>query len=162
MTLASRIVENLLGDGDPLDPKDEIIGMRKEDPNFGVPTMADLDEFTTQYLATAFWTDEERLKEEAEENGLDPGEHDFEWSPEALMDAQEDCNSFREQFQELLDQAGDDEQNAHDFWLTRNGHGAGFWDRGYPDEIGDALAEASRKFGEKYTYLGDDGLIYFQ
>jgi len=35
-------------------------------------------------------------------------------------------------------------QAGHDFWLTRNGHGAGFWDGDWP-ETGDALTEASKE-----------------
>ena len=31
------------------------------------------------------------------------------------------------------------EQAGHDFWLTRNGHGVGFWDR--PDVYGDRCAK---------------------
>ena len=50
---------------------------------------------------------------------------------------------------------------AHDFWLTRNGHGAGFWDGRYSDtQLGDLLTEVAKKFGEAYLYVGDDGLIY--
>lgn len=47
-----------------------------------------------------------------------------------------------------------------DFWLTRNGHGAGFWDRGYGD-VGDALTIASETFGGCELYPGDDGKLYF-
>lgn len=35
---------------------------------------------------------------------------------------------------------------GHDLWLTRNGHGAGFWDRGL-GELGDRLSEAARLLG---------------
>lgn len=35
-----------------------------------------------------------------------------------------------------------------DFWLTRQGHGCGFWDGKYPDEIGEALSDIARGFGE--------------
>lgn len=51
------------------------------------------------------------------------------------------------------------EQAGHDFALTRNGHGAGFWDRGL-GEIGDELTEAAHSFGQVSLYLGDDNLIY--
>ncbi len=156
---AAEVVENLL-DGD-LDPKRIVTGMKERNPTYDFTTFADIDDFTRQYLETAFWTEEERLKEEATENGLDPEQHDFDWSSDALETAQKECNEFRERAGELLNQAGDDEQNAHDFWLTRNGHGAGFWDRGYPDEIGDALSAISKEFGEKFLYLGDDGELYF-
>lgn len=37
-------------------------------------------------------------------------------------------------------------QMAHDFHLTRNGHGAGFWDRGLGD-LGDKLTDLAKTFG---------------
>jgi hypothetical protein len=48
---------------------------------------------------------------------------------------------------------------GHDFWLTRNGHGVGFWDRGL-GAVGDALSKAAQAYGERNVYLGDDGAIY--
>ncbi len=50
-------------------------------------------------------------------------------------------------------------QLGHDLWLTRNGHGAGFWERGL-DELGDALTDAAKRQGSCDLYVGDDGLIY--
>ena len=50
-------------------------------------------------------------------------------------------------------------QAGHDFWLTRNHHGAGFWARGL-GELGDRLSWAAREFGEVELYVGDDGLLY--
>jgi hypothetical protein len=38
-------------------------------------------------------------------------------------------------------------QVGHDFWLTRNRHGAGFWDRGL-GEVGQRLTEAAHAYGE--------------
>lgn len=50
-------------------------------------------------------------------------------------------------------------QCGHDFWLTRNRHGAGFWDRGLED-IGDQLTELAHAYGSADLYVGDDGRIY--
>lgn len=47
---------------------------------------------------------------------------------------------------------------GHDFWLTRNGHGTGFWDRNGGD-AGDRLTDAARAFGEVSLYVADDGRI---
>jgi len=69
------------------------------------------------------------------------------------------CRDFQEANAELLKQAGDDEQNGRDFWFSRNGHGVGFWDRGYPDEIGDALHDAAKAFGEHYLSPEDFGQV---
>lgn len=48
-----------------------------------------------------------------------------------------------------------------DFWLTRNRHGAGFWDRGLGD-LGKRLTDAANAFGECELYIGDDGKLYLQ
>jgi hypothetical protein len=48
---------------------------------------------------------------------------------------------------------GDEDQAGYDFWLTRNGHGTGFWDR--PERYGSYVAESMTKrsewFGEAYV-----------
>ena len=50
-------------------------------------------------------------------------------SPAALVEIYEDCQAFYEaNFDDLAD--WNPEQAGHDFYLTRNRHGAGFWDRG--------------------------------
>ncbi|KAB2661441.1 hypothetical protein F9K91_24905 [Brucella tritici] len=49
---------------------------------------------------------------------------------------------------------------GHDFWLTRCGHGAGFWDGDWPEPHASILDKASKAFGNIDLYVGDDGLIY--
>jgi hypothetical protein len=49
---------------------------------------------------------------------------------------------------------------GHDFWLTRCGHGAGFWDGDWPEPAASILDNASKAFGNIDLYLGDDGQIY--
>lgn len=52
-------------------------------------------------------------------------------------------------------EALDAEQVGHDLWLTRNGHGAGFWDRDL-GEVGDRLTESAHALGEvNVIQLGD-------
>jgi hypothetical protein len=50
------------------------------------------------------------------------------------------------------------EQIGHDFILTANGHGAGFWDRGL-GERGDQLTELVRPFGTIDAYVDDEGKV---
>lgn len=50
-------------------------------------------------------------------------------------------------------------QVGHDLCLTRNGHGAGFWDRGL-GELGERLSVHARAIGESTLYVGDDGKLY--
>lgn len=53
---------------------------------------------------------------------------------------------------EFLDEVSEDvkgmcpEQLGRDFWLTREGHGAGFWDRGL-GERGERLSDSATGFG---------------
>lgn len=52
---------------------------------------------------------------------------------------------------------------GHDLWLTRNGHGVGFWDRnmGRVGERLTALCGHGKAFGPVDAYVGDDELVYF-
>jgi hypothetical protein len=69
-----------------------------------------------------------------------------------------DCARFLGE--NVQDIEGREEQAGHDFWLTRCGHGAGFFDGDWP-EAGDHLTDACKKFREVNLHVGDDGFIYF-
>ena len=103
--------------------------------------IANLDAFTRAYIECALWTSEEQLKEDAAEHEAEyePAEK---WDvnihaihPNAIAEIMADCATFQNdsETQELLEKAYEGDYSAesagHDFWLTRNGHGAGFWDR---------------------------------
>lgn len=48
---------------------------------------------------------------------------------------------------------------GHDFWLTRGGHGTGFWDRGL-GELGERLSEAAKVYNEgPHVYEVEDGMV---
>lgn len=53
-----------------------------------------------------------------------------------------------------------DSQIGHDFWLTRNGHGAGFWDRTeYPN--GDAItAIVDKSYRKDFHVFAQDGKVF--
>ena len=54
------------------------------------------------------------------------------------------------------------ESLGHDLFLDSQGHGVGFWDRGYGDD-GDTLSKsASKIFASDQPYVGDDKKIYFK
>lgn len=129
----------------------------------GATTFRDLDLFTRAYIEAAFWTSEEQLAES------DPqARQEFEFgfdtlAPETLAQIVADCTGFQEQCAPWwLDYDGTDEQAGHDFWLTRNRHGAGFWDRaaGMYRDNGAGLTEAALARGEVCLYVGDDGKVY--
>lgn len=82
-------------------------------------------------------------------------------APETLEAMRADVQDFLDLVErEGLDVDGlDPGQVGHDFWLTRNGHGAGFWDRGL-GELGDRLTALTKPYGESWLYVGDDGRLY--
>lgn len=118
--------------------------------------MTRLDTFTAAYLLAALWS--------STDDGGAPLDRDHtiaDLAPETIRDAERDCAAFRETYGASLDASGAPEaQHGHDFWLTRNRHGAGFWDRGYPKAVSDALTAGAHGFGELDLYIGDDGQIY--
>lgn len=90
---------------------------------------------------------------------------DNEWSEEALKRARDDVKNFLVKIREHLDAYLADgfpiEGLGHDFWLTRNHHGAGFWDRGLPGDLGEILTSVAQKFGELNIEVGDDNRLHF-
>lgn len=88
-------------------------------------------------------------------------------APEALDEIHADCEAFlADNLTDMdwyLTNIGDHHSAGHDFYLTRNGHGAGFWDRIYTaDAIGPLgrLSDAARVYGTSDGYTGYDGLVY--
>jgi hypothetical protein len=126
----------------------------------GVLAGARVDAVTDQYLETALWSS---TGEDGEPLDDDHSTDDI--APAALAQARADVESFLDSNADLIDQAKalvptyNDASVAHDFWLTRNGHGAGFWDRGL-GAVGDELTKNAKPYGECDPYVGDDGLVY--
>lgn len=113
-----------------------------------------LDEFTTAYIETALWSSND-------ENGesLDRNYSTEDIAEETLEKMKKDCEKFQSENNEII---GRESEAGHNFWLTRNGHGAGFfsllWDGVW--EKGEKLTESSNEFGEFNLYVGDDNLIH--
>jgi hypothetical protein len=114
-----------------------------------------IDTITQHYVICALWSS-------TDDNGdpLDDNRDADEVAPETLAAMRSDVEDFvNANREDLLASGQSDEQIGHDFWLTRNGHGAGFWDRGL-GAVGDKLSDACKPYGEVYLYVGDDGKIY--
>ena len=127
-----------------------------------------IDAFTTAYLEAALWSSMDNSNEQGGEP-LDKNYTIADLAPEALALAVKDCARFQEDNAETLATAecsrGSGEystlaQAGHDFWLTRNGHGCGFWDGDWSEPEGEALDAASKAFGETSLDVGDDGQLY--
>ncbi|WP_405057064.1 hypothetical protein OG474_30550 [Kribbella sp. NBC_01505] len=119
--------------------------------------------FISQYIVTALWSETdgpEQCPEPLDSQGFDRSD----LSPDLLAELEVDCRAFLDSYYPLVAEAvkrrGYEIGSAgHDFLLTRNGHGAGFWDRGL-GQLGDKLAEAARSFGGTTWYVGDDHMIH--
>lgn len=123
-----------------------------------------LDDFTRGYIECALWSSH---SEDSTGKGFHLDSMGIDYiAPGTIEDMVADCKKFQEQNKYLLDAADaisgegyTSSMAGHDFWLTRNGHGAGFWDKGL-HQAGDALADASKAYGCIDLYIGDDGRIY--
>lgn len=148
--------------------------------------------FIKSYIQAALWTEQDDLNNPPEDEDDTEGE---EWkekpekkqwekkeytikdlAPETLEKMTKDCIDFYNKYNELYHSAGwSDDKAAFDFWLTRNRHGSGFFDREMEDldqelnykmsratfeGIKESLIEAAHSYGEFHLYVGDDGLVY--
>lgn len=113
----------------------------------------DFDIFFHSYLETALWS-----STDGEDKHLDQN-YDFkDIDRESYTHLKDEAQKF---FNETYDMISSDLKKAgHDFWLTRNGHGAGFWDGDWDDEVGKKLTQVSKKYKEIDLYVGDDDKIY--
>lgn len=117
-----------------------------------------LDTFTRAYIKAALWSS----TDESTPSGGEPldknyGPEDIESKTLAKMIV--DCAKFQRQNADDID--GDASAAGHDFWLTRNGHGSGFFDRTeeFGDDAADRLQEAAQAFGQFDLYV-HRGRIY--
>lgn len=114
----------------------------------------DLAIFLASYLDAVLFTGVDE-----EEEPLDARFTPDDIDADSLAEAEKDCRDFlakRLNGEPLSDFLAPDEiaQAGHDFWLTRGGHGSGFWD--WPEEMyqgqGDALADLARGFPERTVF----------
>lgn len=100
-------------------------------------------DFKQAYLECALWAD---------------GPHDAtadEIEPSALAEIEQDCADFYAVHSERI--GNRDKQAGHDFYLTRNRHGAGFWDGDWSDEDGKVLTAAARVYGTHQPFDEHEG-----
>lgn len=110
------------------------------------------DTFVEAYIEAMFFTNGSSSEDELYELGID--DISFYLAKSILRD----CAIFQAACFDQID--GSYKEAGHDFWLTRNGHGAGFWDGDWNKQHGIHLTEVSEAFGECEVYKGDDSLIY--
>jgi hypothetical protein len=141
-------------------------------PQTVAPYIAGLSEITGHYITAAYWTDTEPDTEDTPPTLAV-------MSASGIMAAAASCARFMQRCGPAVliaysDAGGTPEQMGHDLWLSRNGHGAGFWDRknlGVPygftsrphaDTLGDYLHRIAKGMGQCDLVQGDDGLLYLE
>lgn len=117
-------------------------------------------EFVDSYIETMLWSS---IDVDNDDEFLDKSYSKKDISSEFMREIEKDCKKFiqenKEYIKDNMSRAG------HDFWLTRNEHGAGFWDGDWDFEVngknaGDYLTEQASKFKTLDVYVGDDKKIY--
>jgi len=128
--------------------------------------MNGLKVFTAAYIECALWATTGE-PDDGENNG-DPLDQDFnifDVADSARSKIKSECEDFlkREDVSSISQKWGEEEyeQAGHDFFLTRNRHGVGFWDADWPESDAEVLTRASHEAGPSEPYVGDYGEIYF-
>ncbi len=105
-------------------------------------------EFIAAYIEALIWTDTGEIDQPSVEAELDP---DFE--RESIID----CLAFYSRISCYLS-TDNIAQAGHDFWLTRNGHGTGFWDRPeiYQVQYAHFFTNIAKGFGEANAIFEED------
>lgn len=119
-----------------------------------------IDDFVDAYIECALWSS--TIDDRGTPMDDDYGSDDL--HADALSAIRIECIDFCEAHESQLAEADAEygrgaESCGHDFWLTRNGHGAGFWDRGM-EKLGDSLSDAAHSYGSSDLYIGDDGKVH--
>jgi len=113
-------------------------------------TNVDLDKFFDGYVEAALFSS----TDESTESGGDPLDDNYDrsdFTKEALRKMRRDADSFARANAALIE--GREREAGIDFWFTRNGHGAGFWDGDWPEPDATTLTNASQRYGEQYIYV---------
>jgi len=117
-----------------------------------------MDEMTRAYLECALWSSCEISEDGEMGEALDGLYTVDDVDAKSVTDAESMLLDFCSENMADLDGL-EDAQIGHDVWLTRNRHGAGFWDRGL-GAIGEPPTESCQAYGSSYAYVGDDGVVY--
>ena len=121
----------------------------------------EMSAFLEGYMTAALWSTS------TEDGGNLDDDHDItDIAPECFKAMKSTCEDFQKANAVYLAQAYKgcghggygEAQAGQDFWLTRCGHGTGFWDRGLK-AAGEMLSEAARVYGNVDLYVRHDGKI---
>jgi len=127
--------------------------------------MSYTDEFIQAYIECALWSsNNDRIDPEGHGCPLDEDHGPEDLTANARATVLDDCLEFIEANAADLEYCLASEA-GRDFWLTRNGHGAGFWDRWHGDNaaelraVCERLSDAAKARGESYMESTGDGQV---
>jgi hypothetical protein len=105
--------------------------------------IAGIDQFTEAYITAALWS-----STDSESRPLDENHSILSLTIDTLKKMVADCKKFQaENAASLVDYPT--ESAGHDFWLTRNHHGCGFWENDFGTKADcDKLTDAAHAYGE--------------
>lgn len=125
------------------------------------PTLNSLDAFTRAYIEAMAWTEQPEGKQRSGEFYLDRYYYSR-ITAKLVAKCVEDCAAFLAKLKaehgvtiaecgrSLRSNETPEAQAGHDFWLTRQGAGCGFWDGDWPEVWGDKLTAIAKSFGETW------------
>ena len=120
-----------------------------------------ITEIVSSQLGSLLWSSVDTA-EDAEFENFDSYYAPNEATPELVAQLTEELTGdlpIPNAISEYRKHFGDDwaESFGHDLALTRNGHGAGFWDRGL-GEAGVVLSDWAHSLGELHVFHGHDSI----
>ena len=113
-----------------------------------------MSQFLNAYMTCALWS-----STDDEDEALDTNYSMGDIGADSIISMTIDCHNFYNENYAIWMHDMDCSQAGHDFWLTRNGHGTGFWDRGN-GRVGDILTERSHAMGEVELHVENNKVYY--
>ena len=117
-----------------------------------------IDEFVSSYIEAMLWA-ERPIDENGNEGEAFEDTHEIEdIAPDSMEEIRSDCEGFLRENARFI--RGEFERAGMDFYLTRNRHGAGFWDGGWSAGIGRRLTDSAHVYGTQGLDLWSDGKLH--
>jgi len=118
------------------------------------------------YVEAATWADLIQSDDPDAEWGSEAGEYGVDsLDAVSLESVRSACATFVRENRADLEKYAETfswDYAGHDFWLTRRGHGCGFWDRRLGD-LGERLSEAAKAWGDPgMVWLQSDDTVRFE
>ena len=120
----------------------------------GGPSNSDIAEFSSGFFEALLWS-----STGDDENPLDANYEVGDIDKLARDALERECAAFARRWSTEIQNGLGYDRAGHDFALTRNQHGAGFWDGDWPVD-GDVLTPGAQDYPSVDLYVGDDGKLY--